>query len=206
LAASRPIPTLSNAALQTVRHPRATTEKALGQATGAITTGLRAAASALGWVAGKARRVGGRTAAPGLSVVQGGSSARPRARGNGKPTSTTPAGRAPRKRTTKAMPSTTTKRTTTKRTTTQRADASKSATKRAASRTTTRPAASKTPTKPATAETDVAPVKKVAAKPGRGAQGPSAATIRQWAQEQGIEVSARGRVPRAVRDQYLAAH
>jgi hypothetical protein len=57
-----------------------------------------------------------------------------------------------------------------------------------------------------TAETDVAPARKAAGKRSRGERGPSAATIRQWAQEQGIEVSATGRVPGAVRDQYLAAH
>jgi pyruvate/2-oxoglutarate dehydrogenase complex dihydrolipoamide acyltransferase (E2) component len=51
-----------------------------------------------------------------------------------------------------------------------------------------------------------APAKRAAGKRSRGARGPSAAAIRQWAQEQGIEVSASGRVPREVRDLYLAAH
>lgn len=45
-----------------------------------------------------------------------------------------------------------------------------------------------------------------ARKRSRGGRGPSAAAIRKWAQEQGIEVSASGRVPREVRVQYLAAH
>jgi D-alanyl-D-alanine carboxypeptidase len=40
----------------------------------------------------------------------------------------------------------------------------------------------------------------------RGESGPSPAAIRRWAQEQGIEVGASGRVSRQVRDQYLAAH
>jgi hypothetical protein len=48
--------------------------------------------------------------------------------------------------------------------------------------------------------------KKAAGKRSRGARGPSAAAIRKWAQEQGIEVSASGRVPREIRDPYLAAH
>jgi len=48
--------------------------------------------------------------------------------------------------------------------------------------------------------------KEAAGERSRGARGPSAATIRQWAHEQGIEVSASGRVPREVRDLYLAAH
>ena len=59
----------------------------------------------------------------------------------------------------------------------------------------------KTPPKTAaktTAET-------AATKPSRQ-RGPSPAAIRKWAQEQGIEVSASGRVPRDVRDQYLAGH
>jgi hypothetical protein len=51
-----------------------------------------------------------------------------------------------------------------------------------------------------------AAAKKSAGKRSRGAPGPSAAAIRKWAQEQGIEVSASGRVPREVREQYLAAH
>jgi hypothetical protein len=51
-----------------------------------------------------------------------------------------------------------------------------------------------------------AAAKKSAGKRSRGARGPSAAAIRNWAQEQGIEVSASGRVPREVREQYLAAH
>jgi len=51
-----------------------------------------------------------------------------------------------------------------------------------------------------------APAKEAARKRSRGERGASAAAIRKWAQEQGIEVSATGRVPREVRDQYLAAH
>jgi pyruvate/2-oxoglutarate dehydrogenase complex dihydrolipoamide acyltransferase (E2) component len=51
-----------------------------------------------------------------------------------------------------------------------------------------------------------AAAKKSTGKRSRGARGPSAAAIRQWAQERGIEVSASGRVPREVREQYLAAH
>jgi hypothetical protein len=51
------------------------------------------------------------------------------------------------------------------------------------------------------------PAKKTAArKRSRGQRGPTPAAIRKWAQEQGIEVSASGRVPQVVRDQYLAAH
>lgn len=50
-----------------------------------------------------------------------------------------------------------------------------------------------------------APAKKVARKRTRGEPGPSAATIRKWAQEHGIAVSASGRVPREIREQYLAA-
>jgi hypothetical protein len=49
------------------------------------------------------------------------------------------------------------------------------------------------------------PVKTAATKPSRQ-RGSSPAAIRKWAQEQGIEVSASGRVPREVRDRYLAAH
>lgn len=69
--------------------------------------------------------------------------------------------------------------------------------------------AEKAPAKKAPAKK--APAKKAAAKKAatrsrRGERGPSAAAIRQWAQEQGIEVSASGRVPAEVRDQYLAAH
>lgn len=69
--------------------------------------------------------------------------------------------------------------------------------------------AKKAPAKKAPAKK--APAKKAAAKKAatrsrRGERGPSAAAIRQWAQEQGIEVSASGRVPAEVRDQYLAAH
>jgi len=51
-----------------------------------------------------------------------------------------------------------------------------------------------------------APAKKTAKKPSRGQRGPSPAAIRKWAQEQGIEVSASGRVPQEIRDRYLAAH
>jgi len=51
-----------------------------------------------------------------------------------------------------------------------------------------------------------APAKEAARKRSRGERGASAAAVRKWAQEQGIEVSASGRVPREVRDQYLAAH
>jgi pyruvate/2-oxoglutarate dehydrogenase complex dihydrolipoamide acyltransferase (E2) component len=60
--------------------------------------------------------------------------------------------------------------------------------------------AKKTPAKKAPAK------KAVARKRSRGQRGPTAAAIRRWAQEQGIEVSASGRVPQGVRDQYLAAH
>lgn len=40
---------------------------------------------------------------------------------------------------------------------------------------------------------------------GRGRGGPSAAEIREWAREQGYEVSDRGRVPADVRAAYEAA-
>jgi len=56
------------------------------------------------------------------------------------------------------------------------------------------------------APTKKASTKEAARKRTRSERGPGAATIRTWAQEQGIEVSASGRVPREVRDQYLAAH
>lgn len=36
--------------------------------------------------------------------------------------------------------------------------------------------------------------------------GPSATEIREWAKSQGMEVNARGRVPKNVRDAYEAAH
>lgn len=46
-----------------------------------------------------------------------------------------------------------------------------------------------------------------AAEPGRPAKnaGPSQADVRTWAAEHGIEVSARGRISNAVRDQYIAS-
>lgn len=46
-----------------------------------------------------------------------------------------------------------------------------------------------------------------ATKTGRPAKnaGPSQADIRTWATEHGIDVSARGRISNAVRDQYIAA-
>ena len=47
---------------------------------------------------------------------------------------------------------------------------------------------------------------KAPAKRRRSQTGPSAAAVRRWAQEQGIEVRASGRVPGEVREQYLAAH
>ncbi len=40
----------------------------------------------------------------------------------------------------------------------------------------------------------------------RRSAGPDAATIRQWARENGMEVSERGRVPAEVREAYEAAH
>jgi pyruvate/2-oxoglutarate dehydrogenase complex dihydrolipoamide acyltransferase (E2) component len=67
-----------------------------------------------------------------------------------------------------------------------------------------------TPAEQAPVEAPVeAPVKtavKTAAKKPSRQRGSSPAAIRKWAQEQGIEVSASGRVPREVRDRYLAAH
>jgi pyruvate/2-oxoglutarate dehydrogenase complex dihydrolipoamide acyltransferase (E2) component len=50
-----------------------------------------------------------------------------------------------------------------------------------------------------------AAAKRAAKTPSRQ-RGSSPAAIRKWALEQGIEVSASGRVPRDVRDRYLAAH
>ncbi|MEA5155458.1 Lsr2 family protein [Raineyella sp.] len=41
---------------------------------------------------------------------------------------------------------------------------------------------------------------------GKESEGPSATDIREWAREQGMEVSARGRVPANVRAAYEAAH
>jgi pyruvate/2-oxoglutarate dehydrogenase complex dihydrolipoamide acyltransferase (E2) component len=55
-------------------------------------------------------------------------------------------------------------------------------------------------------ETAVETAVKTAAKKPSRQRGSSPAAIRKWAQEQGIEVSASGRVPREVRDRYLAAH
>ncbi|WP_327691098.1 Lsr2 family protein [Streptomyces sp. NBC_00461] len=40
----------------------------------------------------------------------------------------------------------------------------------------------------------------------KAAGGPDPVKVREWAQGQGIEVSARGRVPRTVIEQYEAAH
>ena len=61
-----------------------------------------------------------------------------------------------------------------------------------------------------TRQAEKAPARRVAkkapAKRRRSQTGPSAAAVRRWAQEQGIEVRASGRVPGEVRDQYLAAH
>jgi hypothetical protein len=48
--------------------------------------------------------------------------------------------------------------------------------------------------------------KNVVGKRSRERRGPSPAAIRKWAQEQGIDVSASGRLPREIRDQYVAAH
>jgi len=48
--------------------------------------------------------------------------------------------------------------------------------------------------------------KRGSAKRGSAAIGSDAGKIREWAREQGIEVSARGRVPQDVRDKYTAAH
>jgi pyruvate/2-oxoglutarate dehydrogenase complex dihydrolipoamide acyltransferase (E2) component len=56
------------------------------------------------------------------------------------------------------------------------------------------------------AKTPVETAVKTAAKKPSRQRGSSPAAIRKWAQEQGIEVSASGRVPREVRDRYLAAH
>jgi pyruvate/2-oxoglutarate dehydrogenase complex dihydrolipoamide acyltransferase (E2) component len=58
----------------------------------------------------------------------------------------------------------------------------------------------------ATKRVATAPAKKAARKRSRTERGPTSAAIRKWAREQGIEVSASGRVPREVRDQYAAAH
>src|SRR3954451_16982686 len=41
---------------------------------------------------------------------------------------------------------------------------------------------------------------------GRVAAGPGSAEIRAWAQENGMQVSARGRVPAEVREAYATAH
>jgi hypothetical protein len=41
---------------------------------------------------------------------------------------------------------------------------------------------------------------------GRAAGGPSASQVREWAREQGYEVSDRGRVPADVRTAYDSAH
>lgn len=48
--------------------------------------------------------------------------------------------------------------------------------------------------------------KRGSAKRGPAAIGSDAGKIREWAREQGIEVSPRGRVPQDVRDKYTAAH
>jgi pyruvate/2-oxoglutarate dehydrogenase complex dihydrolipoamide acyltransferase (E2) component len=63
-----------------------------------------------------------------------------------------------------------------------------------------------TPAEKAPVETPVETAVKTAAKKPSRQRGSSPAAIRKWAQEQGIEVSASGRVPREVRDRYLAAH
>ena len=39
-----------------------------------------------------------------------------------------------------------------------------------------------------------------------GGDGPSAAEVREWARAQGMQVSARGRVPAELHDAYAAAH
>lgn len=45
-----------------------------------------------------------------------------------------------------------------------------------------------------------------ASRRGRGGEGPDPKVVRQWAKENGIEVTERGRVPHAVAEQYKQAH
>ena len=44
------------------------------------------------------------------------------------------------------------------------------------------------------------------ARPAGGGDGPSAAEVREWARAQGMQVSARGRVPAELHEAYAAAH